>query len=89
MLSHLPFTLKRSNVFSRRLNMVALTRPPTKNVVVIGASYGESSAHFSHQSQEGRLISQYFHPTAGARAAELLSRTLPSTHRVVVIDRQR
>ncbi|GAA5967323.1 hypothetical protein JCM3765_005601 [Sporobolomyces pararoseus] len=44
--------------------MVALTLPPTKNVVILGASY------------------------AGARAAELLSRTLPSTHRVVVIDRQ-
>ncbi|GAA5906705.1 NAD(P)/FAD-dependent oxidoreductase [Sporobolomyces salmoneus] len=44
--------------------MVALTLPPTRNVVILGASY------------------------AGARAAELLSRTLPSTHRVVVIDRQ-
>ncbi|GAA5881251.1 hypothetical protein JCM16303_004864 [Sporobolomyces ruberrimus] len=44
--------------------MVGLTLPPTRNVVILGASY------------------------AGARAAELLSRTLPSTHRVVVIDRQ-
>ncbi|GAA6033811.1 hypothetical protein JCM8097_000353 [Rhodosporidiobolus ruineniae] len=44
--------------------MVALPVTPTRNVVVLGASY------------------------AGARAAELLSRTLPSTHRVVVIDRQ-
>ncbi|GAA5853693.1 hypothetical protein JCM3766R1_000592 [Sporobolomyces carnicolor] len=44
--------------------MVALTLPPTRNVVILGASY------------------------AGARAAELLSRSLPSTHRVVVIDRQ-
>ncbi|GAA5874416.1 hypothetical protein JCM8547_005393 [Rhodosporidiobolus lusitaniae] len=44
--------------------MVAIPPAPTRNVVVLGASY------------------------AGSRAAELLSRTLPPTHRVVVIDRQ-
>jgi len=70
--------------------MVALTRLPTKNVVVIGASYGESFAHSSQlKAKKGKLISLSLTTTAGARAAELLSRTLPSTHRVVVIDRQR
>ncbi|GAA5893934.1 hypothetical protein JCM6882_003132 [Rhodosporidiobolus microsporus] len=44
--------------------MVALPAAPTRNIVILGASY------------------------AGARAAELLSRTLPAGFRVVVIDRQ-
>ncbi|GAA5846077.1 hypothetical protein JCM11251_003703, partial [Rhodosporidiobolus azoricus] len=44
--------------------MVAVSPAPTRNIVILGASY------------------------AGARAAELLSRTLPQGFRVVVIDRQ-
>ncbi|GAA5976385.1 hypothetical protein JCM11641_005997 [Rhodosporidiobolus odoratus] len=44
--------------------MVAASSVPTRNVVILGASY------------------------AGARAAEVLSRTLPASYRVVCIDRQ-
>lgn len=73
--------------------MVGLTLPPTRNVVILGASYA-GEFPLTLLLPRGAKISPPFPrsdplPSSGARAAELLSRTLPSTHRVVVIDRQR
>ncbi|GAA5822649.1 hypothetical protein JCM3770_002854 [Rhodotorula araucariae] len=71
--------------------MVALPAPAvTRNVVVLGASYaGEPTPSLILRRASSELTAPQ--PTlapTGARAAELLSRTLPPTHRVVVIDRQ-
>ena len=68
-----------------------------KNVVVIGASYaGKLNAlHPLHPLRLALTPRLLVHrgivlvtPT-GARAAEMLAKSLPETHRVVLIDRQR